>query len=123
MIRVVKALLLTGATLAAVGARADIEKGNMLLQFVEVLDAMAYAAAGLCLFAVVWAGFLLIAEGSEERGSGRARSAVALAVTGLVLTLSAKGIALALLKVTATTALSRWEKDNHLKPNLKNSAG
>ena len=103
MIRVVKALLLTGATLAAVGARADIEKGNMLLKFVEVLDAMAYAAAGLCLFAVVWAGFLLIAEGSEERGSGRARSAVALAVTGLVLTLSAKGIALALLKVTATT--------------------
>ena len=98
--RMMRVFLLAFSVLAAVGARADIEKGNMLLKFVEVLDAMAYAAAGLCLFAVVWAGFLLIAEGSEERGSGRARSAVALAVTGLILTLSAKGIALALLKVT-----------------------
>ena len=100
--RMMRGFLLAFSVLAAVGARADIEKGNMLLKFVEVLDAMAYAAAGLCLFAVVWAGFLLMAEGSEERGSGRARSAVALAVTGLVLTLSAKGIALALLKVTPT---------------------
>ena len=98
-----RVFLLAFSVLASMGARADIEKGNMLLKFVEVVDAMAYAAAGLCLFAVVWAGFLLMAEGSEERGSGRARSAVALAVTGLVLTLSAKGIALALLKVTATT--------------------
>ena len=102
MSRVVRTLLLVAAALAAMGARADIEKGNMLLKFVEVLDAMAYAAAGLCLFAIVWAGFLLMAEGSEERSSGRARSAVALAVAGLVLTLSAKGIALALLKVTPT---------------------
>ncbi len=99
--RMMRVFLLAFSVLAAVGARADIEKGNMLLKFVEVLDAMAYAAAGLCLFAVVWAGFLLMAEGSEERGSGRARSAVALAVTGLVLTLSAKGIALALVSVTA----------------------
>ena len=99
--RMMRGFLLAFSVLAAVGARADIEKGNMLLKFVEVLDAIAYAAAGLCLFAVVWAGFLLIAEGSEERNSGRARSAVALAVTGLVLTLSAKGIALALVNVTA----------------------
>ena len=100
MIRMVRILLLALFGLATLGARADIEKGNMLLKFVDVVDAMSYAAAGLCLFAVVWAGFLLMAEGSEERNSGRARSAVALAVTGLVLTLSAKGIALALLKVT-----------------------
>ena len=100
MIRVMWVALLVGTAFASMGARADIEKGNMLLKFVEVLDAMAYAAAGLCLFAIVWAGFLLMAEGSEERSSGRARSAVALAVAGLVLTLSAKGIALALLKVT-----------------------
>ena len=45
----------------------------MLLKFVEVVDAMAYAAAGLCLFAVVWAGFLLIAEGSEERELGQGK--------------------------------------------------
>ena len=102
VIRVLWAVLMAGAGFASLGAGTDIEKGTMLLKFVEVVDAMAYAAVGLCLFAVVWAGFLLMAEGAEERSSGRARSAVVLAITGLVLTLSAKGIALALLKVTPT---------------------
>ena len=106
VIRVLWAVLMAGAAFASLGAGTDIEKGNMLLKFVEVVDAMAYAAAGLCLFAVVWAGFLLMAEGAEERSSGRARSAVALAITGLVLTLSAKGIALALLKVTPTAPIA-----------------
>ena len=55
--------------------------------------AMAYAAAGLCLFAIVWAGFVLMAEGAEERGGGRAKSAVAMAVVGLVLVLLAKAVA------------------------------
>ena len=58
---------------------------------------MAYAGSGLCFFAIVWAGFVLMAEGGEERGGGRAKSAVVLAVVGLVLVLSAKGVA-ALLK-------------------------
>ena len=98
-------LLLTAVltVVTATAADAPIEKGNMFLAFVEVLDAMAYAAAGLCLLAVVWAGFLLMAEGSEDRSSGRARAAVALAVTGLVLTLSAKGITLVLVKVVDPT--------------------
>lgn len=97
------------AALAAVtglvnmGAAADIEKGNMLLAFVDVLDAMVYAAVGLCLFAVVWAGFLLMAEGADDRGSGRARASVALGVAGLVLTLSTKGIVLVLVKIVAPT--------------------
>lgn len=99
MRRVITSMLVAVAGLAAAGADAPIEKGNMLLAFVEVLDAMVYAASGLCLFAMVWAGFLLMAEGSEERSSGKARAAVALAVTGLVLTLSSKGIALALVRV------------------------
>ena len=55
--------------------------------------AMAYAASGLCLFAIVWAGFVLMAEGAEERGGGRAKSAVAMAVVGLVLVLLAKTVA------------------------------
>ena len=59
----------------------------------EVLTAMAYAAAGLCLFAIVWAGFVLMAEGAEERGGGRAKSAVIMAVVGLVLVLLAKAVA------------------------------
>ena len=68
----------------------------MLDAFDEVLTAMAYAAAGLCVFAIVWAGFVLMAEGAEERGGGRARTAVVMAVVGLVLVLLAKGIAAAI---------------------------
>ena len=85
------ATLLAVAALATTGA-APAEEQAVLDAFDRVLSAMAYAAAGLCLFAIVWAGFVLMAEGSEERG-GRAKSAVALAVVGLVLVLSAKGVA------------------------------
>ena len=91
------ALLLAGAGLASLGA-APAEEREMLQAINEVLTAMAYAASGLCLFAIVWAGFVLMAEGGEERGGGRAKSAVVGAVVGLVLVLSAKGVAVALLK-------------------------
>ena len=87
-------LTLTGAAFVFMGAAPEEEA--MLAAFDRVLTAMAYAAAGLAVFAIAWAGFVLMAEGSEERG-GRAKSAVVLAVVGLVLVLSAKGIA-ALLK-------------------------
>ena len=90
--RATTVLLLAGVALVTTGA-APAEERAMLDAFDEALTAMAYAAAGLCLFAVVWAGFLLMAEGAEERGGGKARSAVALAVAGLVLVLSAKGVA------------------------------
>ena len=69
------------------------EEEAMLAAFDRVLTAMAYAASGLCLFAIVWAGFVLMAEGGEERGGGRARTAVVMAVVGLVLVLLAKGVA------------------------------
>ena len=91
------ATLLAGAALASTGAAPPPEEQAMLDAFDRVLTAMAYAAAGLAVFAIVWAGFVLMAEGSEERGGGRAKSAVVLAVVGLVLVLSAKGVA-ALLK-------------------------
>ena len=65
----------------------------MLEAFDEALTAMSYAASGLCFFAIVWAGFVLMAEGGEERGGGRAKTAVVMAVVGLVLVLSAKGVA------------------------------
>ena len=93
--RFVAAILLAGAALVSTGAAPDEEQA-MLDAFDSVLTAMAYAAAGLAVFAIAWAGFVLMAEGSEERG-GRAKSAVVLAVVGLVLVLSAKGVA-ALLK-------------------------
>ena len=90
------ATLLVGAALATTGA-APAEEQAMLEAFDRVLTAMAYAGSGLCFFAIVWAGFVLMAEGGEERGGGKAKSAVVTAIVGLVLVLSAKGVA-ALLK-------------------------
>ena len=92
MRRALTAALLAGVALATTGA-APAEEQAMLAAFDRVLTAMACAAAGLCLFAIVWAGFVLMAEGGEERGGGRAKSAVVMAVVGLVLVLSAKGVA------------------------------
>ena len=91
MRRLLSATLLAGAALATTGA-APPEEQAMLDAFDKVLTAMAYAGSGLCLFAIVWAGFVLMAEGGEERG-GRAKAAVVLAVVGLVLVLSAKAVA------------------------------
>ena len=90
--RVLTATLLAGVALASTGA-APAEEEAMLAAFDRVLTAMAYAAAGLAVFAIVWAGFVLMAEGGGERGGGTAKTAVALAVVGLVLVLSAKGVA------------------------------
>ena len=92
MRRATTALLFAGVALVSTGAAPEEEQA-MLDAFDEALTAMAYAAAGLCLFALVWAGFLLMADGAEERGGGRAKSAVFLAVAGLALVLSAKGVA------------------------------
>ena len=90
--RALTSTLLAGAALAPTGA-APPEERAMLEAFDKALTAMAYAGSGLCFFAIVWAGFVLMAEGGEERGGGRAKSAVVLAVVGLVLVLSAKGVA------------------------------
>ena len=72
MRRAIAATLLAGVALATTGA-APAEEQEMLRQFDRVLTAMAYAASGLCLFAIVWAGFLLMAEGAEERGGAGQR--------------------------------------------------
>ncbi len=90
--RLLTATLLAGVVLATTGA-APAEERAMLEAFDAVLTAMAYAAAGLAVFAVVWAGFVLMAEGAEERGGGRAKIAVVMAVVGLVLVLLTKAVA------------------------------
>ena len=92
MRRLLTATLLAGAALATTGA-APPEEQAMLDAFDKALTAMAYAGSGLSVFAIVWAGFVLMAEGGEERGGGRAKTAVIMAVVGLVLVLSAKGVA------------------------------
>ena len=84
-------MLFVGAALVFTGAAPEEEA--MLHAFDEALTAMAYVASGVCFFAIVWAGFVLMAEGSDERGGGKARSAVVMAVVGLVLVLSAKVVA------------------------------
>ena len=94
--RAIAATLLAGVALATTGA-APPEERTMLAAFDHALTAMAYAGSGLCFFAIVWAGFVLMAEGGGERGGGSAKTAVVMAVVGLVLVLSAKGVA-ALLK-------------------------
>ena len=90
--RALAVTLLAGVALVTTGA-APAEKQAMLDAFDKALTAMAYAGSGLCVFAIVWAGFVLMAEGGEERGGGRAKTAVVMAVVGLVLVLSAKGVA------------------------------
>ena len=90
--RLLTATLLTGAALATTGA-APPEQRAMLEAFDRVLTAMSYAAAGLAVFAIVWAGFVLMAEGADDRGGGRAKTAVVMAVVGLVLVLLAKAVA------------------------------
>ncbi len=94
-------LLLVAGAFASMAAEPPGD-AEMIAQFDRVLTGMAYAASGLALFSIVWAGFVLMAEGSEERGSGRARAAVMGSVMGLVLVLSAKGITFALTKAVGT---------------------
>ncbi len=88
-------LLLAGVALLSMGAAPEEEQA-MLEAFNGALTAMAYAAGGLAVFAIAWAGVVLMADGVEGR-TGRARTAVVMAVVGLVIVLSAKGLALALL--------------------------
>ncbi len=88
-------LMASVAALASVAADTPEAKKELLLAAInQVLTGMAYAGVGLCLFAIVWAGFVLMAEGAEgETRRGRARNAVVMAVVGLVVVLLAKAIA------------------------------
>ena len=86
-------LIASGAALASVAAAPE-EKERLLDAIDAVLTGMAYAGVGLCLFAIVWAGFVLMAEGAEGFGRGKARNAVVMAIVGLVVVLLAKAIAL-----------------------------
>ena len=94
--RWVSILLASAAALALVAAETPEEKRQAMLDAIDrVLSGMAYAGAGLCLFAIVWAGFVLMAEGAEGDGRrGKARNAVLMAIVGLVVVLLAKAIAL-----------------------------
>ena len=87
-------LLAPAAALALVAAETPEEKRQAMLDAIDkVLSSMAYAGAGLCLFAIVWAGFVLMAEGAEGEGRrGKARNAVVMAIVGLVVVLLAKAI-------------------------------
>ena len=79
------------ASLAAAPRQEEMD--NLTAAFDAVLTGMAYLGAGLCFFAIVWAGFLLMAEGAEGENRGKARSAVFMAIIGLVVVLLAKGMA------------------------------
>ncbi|MYE06317.1 MAG: hypothetical protein F4Y04_03700 [Chloroflexi bacterium] len=89
------ALLSSGvAALVSIAATPRQDEMNaMTAAFDRALTGMAYLGVGLCFFGIVWAGFLLMAEGAEGENRGRARNAVLMAVVGLVVVLLAKGIA------------------------------
>lgn len=91
MTRTLTVIALAAVALATTAATSPEEQA-MLDAFATALTAVATAAAGLAVFGLVWAGFLLMADGAGERG-GRARSAVFMTVAGLALALSAKGLA------------------------------
>ncbi len=95
MRRLLATILLGAAALVSTAAAPDAADAEqaMLDAFDAALTALAVVASSLALFGLVWAGFLLMADGAEQRGS-RARSAVFLAIAGLALALSAKGLAL-----------------------------
>ena len=94
MRRLFTILSLGAAALVSTAAAPDEEQARqaMLDAFDAALTAVAYASSGLALFSLVWAGFLLMADGAEGRGT-RARSAVFLTIAGLGVALSAKGLA------------------------------
>ena len=96
--RITTILLASGAALASIAAAPEDKREQLLDAFDAVLNGMAYAGVGLCLFAIVWAGFVLMAEGAEGQGPGRgrARNAVVMAIVGLVVVLLARGIAAAI---------------------------
>ena len=91
--RLTAVLLSSVAAVATVAAAPGDEMADLTAAFDAVLTGMAYLGAGLCFFAIVWAGFLLMAEGAEGENRGKARTAVFMAVVGLVVVLLAKGIA------------------------------
>ena len=93
--RVTSLLLAPAAALASLAGEAPEDKRQLMLDAIDdVLSGMAYAGVGLCLFAIVWAGFVLMAEGAEGDGRrGKARNAVIMAIVGLVVVLLAKAIA------------------------------
>ena len=89
--RTARIIAVSFAALSLSGA-APGEEREMLEAFEKALGAMSGIAGVICVFALVWAGFAAMADGAEERG-GRARKAVVLAVVGLALVLTARGIA------------------------------
>ena len=94
--RITEIVVSSGAALASIAAAPEDKREQMQTAFDAVLTGMAYAGVGLCFFAIVWAGFVLMAEGAEGERRGRARNAVVMAIVGLVVVLLANGIALAL---------------------------
>ncbi len=94
MSRMLTIIPLGAAALLSTAAAPEVElaEQNMLDMFDTALTAIAVAASGVALFGLVWAGFLLMADGAEGR-SARGRSAVFLTVAGLALALSARGLA------------------------------
>ena len=64
----------------------------MLEEYNRLLNIMVFAAAALAAFSLVWAAFTMMWDGQNPSSTSRAKSAAIGALSGLLLTLLAKGI-------------------------------
>lgn len=94
--------------LAGFGSTASQAAGqNMLDAYNQMLDTLIYAAAALAAFSLVWAAFTLMWGHEGPDASAKAKGAIAGTVTGLMLTLLAKGIVVLLVDQTSVLLPTR----------------
>jgi hypothetical protein len=91
--------------LLAVGATGPGEA--MLEEFNRVLNIMVFTAAALALFSLVWSAFTLMWDGQNPSSTSRAKGAAIGALSGLLLTLLAKGIVVLLVGNTSVLLPTR----------------
>jgi hypothetical protein len=96
--RLPKTLLLAAVALASTGATGPGQE--MLDEYNRLLNILIYVAAALAAFSLAWAGFRAMWDAETPSSVSRAKSAVVGALSGLLLTLLAKGIMVLLLDST-----------------------
>ena len=99
--RLLNVVVLTAVALTCAGAAGPGHQ--MLEEYNRLLNILIYVAAALAGFSLVWAGFTAMWDAESPSSVSRARGAVISALSGLTLTLLAKGIMVLL--VDSTTVL------------------
>jgi hypothetical protein len=93
--------LAISAALGLLAAGATGPGEAMLEEFNRLLNIMVFTAAALAAFSLVWSAFTLMWDGQSPSSTSRAKSAAIGALSGLLLTLLAKGIVVLLVGNTS----------------------